>query len=281
MSTAERIRLACAFLAIAASITAADIAGAQESAAASGREVVEAIETDRDSFTPATTVVGPRAFVLESAYSFIDNRRTLDTHSFPETLIRYGIGEVFELRFGGNYEVGGAGNTISGSVGAIEDEDVVRLERESQISYGFKTLLTEQRGFVPRTAFIAQGLTPTSGPDPATQLTLTYAYGWQLPNRWQWDSSLRYATDAAEGDHYGLWAPSSVLKIPLTERWNAHVEYFGIYSDGRRSESTLHYFSPGSHFLLTPNCEVGARVGWGLNEQAAAFFANFGVGLRF
>src|SRR5262245_49060578 len=34
----------------------------------------DAIETDRDSFTPATTTAGRRRLIVESAYSFIDNR---------------------------------------------------------------------------------------------------------------------------------------------------------------------------------------------------------------
>ena len=36
----------------------------------------------------------------------------------------------------------------------------------------------------------------------------------------------------------------------------------------------------GTHYLLTPNLEIGVRVGWGLNQDAANFFANTGVGWR-
>jgi hypothetical protein len=32
---------------------------------------------------------------------------------------------------------------------------------------------------------------------------------------------------------------------------------------------------------ITPDLEVGVRVGWGLNDQSARFFVNAGVGLRF
>jgi hypothetical protein len=35
------------------------------------------------------------------------------------------------------------------------------------------------------------------------------------------------------------------------------------------------------HYLITPNLEVGLRLGWGLNEQSAAFFTNVGFGWRF
>jgi hypothetical protein len=72
-----------------------------------------------------------------------------------------------------------------------------------------------------------------------------------------------------------------VLKIPIGERWKAHVEYFGIFTDGRADESQQHYVSPGAHYLINPNLEIGTRFGWGLNDQAANFFANTGFGWRY
>jgi hypothetical protein len=81
----------------------------------------EEIETDRDSFTPATTVVGRGRTVLESSYSFIDNRTSADSHSFPELLTRIGITDTIELRIGWNYEIGGGGS-VSNTGSPDEDE---------------------------------------------------------------------------------------------------------------------------------------------------------------
>lgn len=39
--------------------------------------------------------------------------------------------------------------------------------------------------------------------------------------------------------------------------------------------------SPGVHYLITPDIEIGMRVGWGLNNEAARFFSNVGIGWRF
>ena len=44
---------------------------------------------------------------------------------------------------------------------------------------------------------------------------------------------------------------------------------------------TVRPFSPGDHYLITENLEIGVRVGWGLNEQSARFFSNAGLGWRF
>ena len=33
-------------------------------------------------------------------------------------------------------------------------------------------------------------------------------------------------------------------------------------------------FSPGVHYLITRDLEIGVRVGWGLNRQSPNFFSN-------
>src|SRR5262249_38119048 len=61
------------------------------------RGEADEIETDRDSFTPASTVVGRGRIVAETAYSFEDNRGIKETHSLPELIVRFGITERVEL----------------------------------------------------------------------------------------------------------------------------------------------------------------------------------------
>lgn len=238
------------------------------------------IETDRDSFTLATSVVGRRHLVIESAYSFIDNRNVPETHSLPELIARYGITERVELRLGYNYEVGGAGNPISGNV-PDEFEETKDLEREGRVIYGAKWLVTEQRNWIPQSSIAIDGFTPVRGEETSTQMAATYVFGWQLKNAWQWDSAIRYGSGAFEEDQFSVWSPSTVIKIPIGEKWKAHAEYFSVNSDGRTDESSQHFFSPGAHYLITRNFEIGLRVGWGLNEQAPNFFSNVGSGIRY
>jgi hypothetical protein len=239
----------------------------------------EHIETDRDSFTPATTLVGRGRVMIEGSYSFIDNRSGPDSNSYPELLTRVGLSDWFELRLGWNYEAGGGGAVSGTEVGG--DEDSAAFETESKILYGFKVAVSDQDVWLPRSALIAHATTPTSGENTATQFVLGYVAGWTLPNKWDLDSSVRYIAANEEGDHFNQWAPSIVLKVPFGENWNAHAEYFGIFSDGQAKNVNPQYFSPGIHYLITPDCEVGTRVGWGLNDDAADFFANVGMGVRF
>lgn len=241
----------------------------------------EEIETDRDSFTPSPSTAPAGLFILESAYSFIDNRSVADTHSYPELVTRYGVNDWLELRLGWNYEVGGESAAVSGSSSGSGEFESAEIEREGQVSYGFKAALTEQDEWIPESAFIVQAGTPTSGKETATQLISTYVIGWEFENKWKWDSSIRYGYDTAEGDHFNLWAPSTVLKVPVCEKWTAHAEYFGIFTDGSENDTLKHYFSPGLHYLVTNDLEIGFRVGWGLNQDAANFFSNVGLGWQF
>ncbi|TWU15393.1 transporter [Allorhodopirellula heiligendammensis] len=238
------------------------------------------IETDRDSFTLATGVVGKSRLVIESAYSFVDNRNVPETHSLPELIARYGITDNFELRLGYNYEVGGAGNPVSGNV-PDEFEETADLERGARVIYGAKYRVSRQLGGMPESSVLIQGFTPVRGIDTATQLSATYVFGWQLPNEWEWDSAVRYGTGSFEDDHFNVWSPSTVIKIPVGEKWKFHAEYFSVNTDGRAKESTQQFFSPGAHYLITPNLEIGLRVGWGLNTQTPNFFSNVGGGIRF
>jgi hypothetical protein len=238
------------------------------------------IETDRDSFTPATTLAGCGRVIIEAAHTFVDNRDVPETHSFPELLVRYGASDWLELRLGWNYEVGGAGSPVSGNVPSdFGEED--ELEREHRILYGLKAWISEQDAWLPESALLVQGFTPTGGEATDTHVSATYVFGWTLPNRWVWDSALRYSTGSLEEDRFDVWAPSTVLKIPLGERWKVHAEYFGVFSDNRADETVQNFFSPGAHYLVTSNLEIGVRVGWGLNDEAPNFFSNAGLGWRY
>lgn len=243
---------------------------------------VDEIETDRDSFTPATTTVGRGRTILESAYSFVENRGTKESHSFPELIVRYGLSKRLELRVGWNYEVGGAPVDTSGvDAGADDTLEGASLERESNVAYGLKLSITEQLALRPASAVIVQASSPTSGNANDSQLITTYVFGWELPYRMKLDAALRYGTASEKEDHFNLWAPSVVLKAPLGERWNVHAEYFGIMSTQKERDTNRQYISPGIHYLITPDLEVGVRVGWGLNDETARFFSNVGFGWRF
>ena len=237
----------------------------------------EELETDRDSFTFAPTTTGADTSILEASYSFIDNRLGPESHSFPEVLVRRGLGDRVEARLGFNYEAGGPG-TVSGSEFGGED---IETEEESRILYGAKVETTDQEGWLPRSAAVIQGYTPVSGPSNRSTLVVGESWGWRFANGWEWTSAMRYGTGFEEHDAFNQWAPSSVVKVPVGERWNVHAEYFAIFSSQKEIPLNIQYASFGGHVLATEDLEIGLRVGWGLNDTSPTFFSNVGVGWRY
>jgi len=236
----------------------------------------EEFETDRDAFTFAPSTAGPGTWITEASYSFIDNRIGPEAHSFPEVLLRRGIGERLEARFGFNYEAGGPG-TVSGSEFGGED---IETENESRLLYGTKVETSRQSGWLPRSALVVQGYTPVYGPATRSTVVVGESFGWRFANGWEWNTAMRYGTGFEEEDAFSQWAPSSVVKVPMGERWNVHAEYFGILSSGKDVPINLQFASLGGHVMATEDLEIGLRVGWGINPTSPGFFVNFGVGWR-
>ncbi len=215
-----------------------------------GQEIEEAaveagerpIETDRDSFTRSPRVVERSRCVLEGSYSFLEQ---------------------------------------DAAYHHLLHEEAEKVE-EGMATYGAKIQLTTEDGWLPTSALIGTGYTPTSGESNDTDFSLEYAAGWELLDRWEIGAGLRWFSLAEQHDRFTEWAPSLVLKTPLrAERISAHVEYFTLLSAGREENYQQHYIGPGAHYLLTPNCELGARVFWGLNKDSVRFLCNAGMGIRF
>ncbi len=184
------------------------------------------------------------------------------------------------MRFGTNYEIGGAGNPISANIpDDLPDEPT--LEEETNVSYGLKYGLTNQSGWFPKSSILVMGYSPVAGEATNTEMSVAYLGGWTFANRWVFDNAMRYSTGGIEDDRFNIWAPSTVLKVPVGERWKAHIEYFGIFSDGRERETVQHFISPGAHYLINRNFEIGSRFGWGLNDDSPHSFINLGGGIRF
>jgi len=234
-------------------------------------------ETDRDTFTFAPTTAGAGRTITEASYSFIDNAAGPEAHSFPELLVRRGIGDRFELRVGFNYEAGGPGLASGTQVGGEDLES----EYESRMLYGFKLETSEQSGWVPMSALVVQGFTPLYGPTTQSTMMVGEAWAWRFTNGWEWRTAVRWGTGWAEEDCFNQWARSTALKIPIGTRLEVHAEYFGIMANGKEKPLNVQYGSWGGHVLVTEDLELGLRLGWGLNDTSPNFFANTGIGYRY
>ena len=238
------------------------------------------LDTDRDAFTPSTRCVAPGVTLAESSYVFIDNPTGLPTNNYPELLIRLGANDWWEWRFGINYGIGSQGNIVT-SVEVGEGTLDGRTLYESSILYGFKLNTSDQDGWVPESCFIMEASTPTYGDSFGTVPVATIAAGWELPAEWRLDGAIRYSYSEGAVNWFSRWGPSAVLRIPLTDRWEVHAEWFGTFSQGLIDDTHRPFFSPGTHVVIGRNMELGLRVGWGLTAEAAPFFSDAGLAVRY
>ena len=241
-------------------------------------EIIE-IGTDRDAFTPSTLTVPTGSVLTEGSYVYIDNRDLPPTNSYPELLTRIPVADWLEVRFGVNYCDNGGGYLVTNAEGSPGQDDGT-ISYESSVLYGFKAAVTQQDGLLPQSCFIMEGFTPMYGDFSSTLPIATYALGWKTEANWRIDAAIRYVYSEGPEGWFDKWAPSIVLRIPATERWEVHVEYFSTFTVGLPDEETVPFVSPGTHYMLTDNLEIGLRIGWGMTRDAAAFFSDAGFGWR-
>lgn len=265
-------------LGIASSIFEADrsnAAGGPDEAA--GEDAfLDFIETDRNSLTPSTKVTGRGVGILETAYTYLNFPGSGVKHSFPETLLRYGVTERTEIRFGWNFESGNEEQVLEGLI-----TDFFGSNAEQQLYYGFKTQILEQEGRIPDIAFLLQGHTPTGGLTTATHIRGGITSGWRLPNNWLLDWSALFGTDSETDDRFEVWFPTAVVKIPFARnRWFTHLEYFGVFTTNKDGNLARNFLDTGLHHLLTPDLEIGVIIGVELVENPG-YFIESGLGIRF
>ncbi|MFM7590213.1 MAG: hypothetical protein ACKO85_00325, partial [Isosphaeraceae bacterium] len=238
------------------------------------------IETDRNSYTFSRQTLAAGQTITETSYSYIKVGREGAKHSYPELIMRHGLTDDIEFRFGYNFE------SEKGS-GDPESEIVNKfgINAQQQAFYGVKFQLTEQLPEnlkIPDTAFMINGRSPIGSIEKHGQIGLGYAFGWELPNRMNFDGALLFGTERFKADNYFSWSPSTVLKIPLgpREKWFTQVEYFGLFSSSYKNNFALNFIDTGLHYFITDNWEIGTIVGTGVNESARGIFLNFGTGIR-
>lgn len=255
----------------------------------------EPIETDRHDFTQSPRTVGRGVVRFEGGYSYYykDGSTEIEqSHATPEMLLRLGLSEDIEFRLRWNY-------AWVFKTGKEEDEAVDNLDGAQDLLWGFKLNLTDQECWLPESAVRIVSTVPTGGNDFTTddvEFGADVVYSWELNNGWTLAGSTgAYRNGAGEfslaaftGDdetgsssNFVAWAQSVALGIPLSERSELYIEYFGIVSEGLPDEFTLGFINAGVDFLITNDLVFDIRVGRGLTEDSDDFFVGIGGGVRY
>lgn len=247
-------------------------------------EFNERIETDRREFTQSTTVIEPDRFQIESGYTFFRRTRGEEhesSHTFPETLLRVGVGYATEMRFSYN--------------AAWQFAEEGHQTGSEDLRFSLKSRFNDQQDLIPQSAGILKSSVPT-GSDPWStdhfEWGGEYIYAWDIEDSFELYGStgvstnargdFAFASESPGDDRFVVFSQSIAVGRDLTERIHGYAEVFGYFSHGLGTREVNPVFLDiGADYFVTNNFVIDTRFGVGLNDDADDFFCGLGAGWRF
>lgn len=229
-----------------------------------GQQVSE-IVTDRPDVTEAATVVPQDSLQIENGFTQASDHGT-GTLDLSESLIRYGLSDGTELRFGvpNAFFRDAGGQPASGF---------------SDLSFGIK----QQLGPLPGNfdvAVIAALSFPTGakresshGFDPFIKLP------WSRPltEKWSFGGMFSGFWETVDYRHRLLWEPTFYLERELTKKTDAFVEFVGDYFAHGSTKEFIHF---GMAYRSTARSQLDFHFGFGLTEATPNHFFAAGYSFR-
>ena len=248
----------------------------------------ERIETDRHDFTQSSRTVGRGVVQTELGYSYFykDTEEELENaHTTPEMMVRVGLTDRLEFRTRWNYAWQFRNS----------EEEHHDSNGAEDLRFSIKYELCEGKGWIPEGALRLGWTAPSGGSAFTTgrvEPSIDYIFTYELAERvylsgsagvssnGAGDFSLAGEGGEATGD-FQAWSQSLALGLPVTERSELYVEWYGIFSNGADDEFSLSFFNIGVDYYLTKNIVADFRVGKGLTTDSDDFFGGIGGGFRF
>jgi hypothetical protein len=259
------------------------------------------INTDRPDFTDAPYSVGKGVTIIENGYTF----RNINDHesqihqtrrSIPETLLRYGVTDEFELRLKWNgYVISDTHNLFNGLRTQTFGTD--------DLLVAIKYELRQQDVFIPMLTFLT-GSTLPSGTNGVSSNTMqpfvNLVAGWGI-RRWlyfklsggvDWQrisvstllgggSEPLAPTFLTGRDNVHLYHGSASLLFQATKRVGGFVEYFNLSTTQAADNRPANYFDTGLYIYATTNVQFDVRFGKRLSDRIDEIFAGAGLSIRY
>lgn len=254
------------------------------------------INTDRPDFTDVLPTVGKHVWQTESGAAFrhrVGENYTLNRVSVPETTIRLGLTERFELRLKWDSFL------FSQRTGtAAEGSPAGKSAYGSDFLVGFKWMAVPQAGWLPGHTVLGTLTTRIGNGGPAQTLIqpgINWVYGWQM-NKWL---VLRGSTGVEfiivepqrrldkPAPNFEPSSPSTIFDLhqsvvtylQVVKRLGMYLEWFSFYDFGAER---LHQHNGGVGFYiyLTPNIQIDLRGGGTLAGSVSEVFTGAGISFR-
>ena len=226
---------------------------------------IESIQTDRPDLTESAFTVPAGYFQLEAGLlrTVINSTTQLNLH--PTLLFKYGMSSSFEFRL----------ITDLASFQNTGANEIVILP----IAVGVKIAISEEKGLIPKTAFIGHLKIPTGGESELASTYFAPSFRFAMQHTLSEKISLGYnlGTEWSGITAEPIFIYTITSAISLTPSWGAYLELFGYAPQFNRAE---HSVDGGFTYLLNNNCLADISFGLGLTSNAPDYFISAGFSFR-
>jgi len=238
-----------------------------------GQEEIPDMITDRPDQTESSISIPKKTLQIETGFVFeSDNGKDLsyDNMHYMTTLLRYGLFDGFEVRLSSAYSTTNvnikATDTDSTAAGMIP------------IVVGFKSNITQQKGFLPEMAIMGSFSIPKTGTKDFQLRNL--AADIRLAGSWAIIDGLGTGINvgaAWSDDPLPIYFYTWVVGVSIVKRLNGFVELYGHMQD---LSLPSHKFDAGITYLIRHNLQFDVSAGMGISEIAPDYFINGGIAWR-
>lgn len=227
----------------------------------------QSLVTDRPDQTESAVTVPLNSLQIETGFAYEsleENSIPIKNYSLASTLIRYGIIDFLELRFGGAYliteeeiNINGLGNLFAGIKANFLTEDINPFD--------FALLV---HSFLPigSSAFKPEKAEPQVIAAVSKSISEEVSLSVNLGGRYSsLFDKMTYQYSAAMG-------------ISLTNKLSTFLEAYGNFTP---SVSPIHNFDTGLTYLLSDDLQLDLSGGKGISGIESFWFVSTGVSLRF
>ncbi|WP_207431458.1 transporter [Sabulibacter ruber] len=231
-------------------------------------------ETDRPSFTEASSVVPRGYYQLETGFQY--QKKKVDGFErkqwlYPQALLRIGVLKSAELRLEATFR---QDDYRSG------ESLVQHHEGLSTVRVGTKIKVLDSQGAWPEMSLLGMLETPW-GRDafeprqvvPEVMLLFTNKITEKV--KFQYNAGFRRQKE--EGEMENQLEYSATLTGKLSQKFMLFAEFFGDKPKGSPAENQI---DGGIQFMVLPNLQLDAVVGTGVSSHAPEMFAGGGISVR-
>lgn len=228
-------------------------------------QTLKPIEADRPDQTETPAIVPSGMFQVEIGFTYQKKSSEYKVFSLPSLLWKYGVNENFELRL-------------------ITEFNYEKFYKETQSGFssvliGFKAKLSDEKGIVPKTSFIAH----ISLPNVASTKYKNNFIAPEFRFAMQHTLSDKFALSYNLGFEWDGATPASSFVYTMTTGYSINQKlgcYAEIFGHAPQNQTAYHNLDGGLTYLINNNFMLDLSSGVRITDNAPDHYLSLGCSFR-